>query len=180
MAKSRADLLLHPVRIRIAQAAAGRQLTMKELSDEITDVPTSSLYRHVGQLIDGGFLEVTDERQVRGTVERTFTLNTDQSALSAEDMADSSPDDHVGYFTAFFGSVLERASAYLRNPGARYGEDGFSYHLTPLWTTDEELGELREDMRALFEDYLVPGDVAGRRRRVLTTILVPDLDAPQT
>ena len=180
MAKTRADLLLHPVRIRIAQAAAGQELTMKELSDEIPDVPTSSLYRHVGQLIEAGFLEVTEERQVRGTVERTFTLNTEQSSLSKEDLAHASPQDHVEYFAAFIGSVLERASAYLHSPGANHTEDGFSYNITPLWTTDEELGELRAKMRSLFEAHLQPGDVAGRRRRILTTILVPDVDSSPT
>ncbi len=43
-----ADLLLHPVRLRIVQAfLADRALTTSELRTELPDVPTASLYRHI-------------------------------------------------------------------------------------------------------------------------------------
>ena len=40
-----ADLLLHPVRLRIVQAFLGeRALTTTELSAELSDIPAASLY----------------------------------------------------------------------------------------------------------------------------------------
>jgi hypothetical protein len=43
-----ADLLLHPVRLRIVQAFLGdRALTTGDLRAELPDVPPASLYRHV-------------------------------------------------------------------------------------------------------------------------------------
>ena len=54
-----ADLLLHPVRLRIVQAFLGdRALTTAELGTELPDVPPASLYRHVGVLVEGGVLAV--------------------------------------------------------------------------------------------------------------------------
>ena len=48
-----ADLLLHPVRLRIVQAFLGdRALTTTSLRDELCDVPPTSLYRHVARLVD--------------------------------------------------------------------------------------------------------------------------------
>ncbi len=54
-----ADLLLHPVRLRIVQAFLGdRALTTTELQAELPDVPAASLYRQVARLVDGGVLGV--------------------------------------------------------------------------------------------------------------------------
>src|SRR5215831_1697445 len=62
-----ADLLLHPVRLRILQTFLGdRTLTTSDLQAELPDVPPASLYRHVGKLVDAGVLAVVSERRVRG------------------------------------------------------------------------------------------------------------------
>jgi len=72
---STADLLLHPVRLRIVQAFLGdRALTTGELRAELPDVPPASLYRHIARLVDAGVLGVVSERRVRGAVERTYIL----------------------------------------------------------------------------------------------------------
>ncbi|MFI6676621.1 hypothetical protein [Kribbella sp. NPDC050470] len=69
------DALLHPIRWRIAQRALGREVTTTALKQDLPDVPTTTLYRHVATLIDAGYLTVVRERKVRGTTERTLTLN---------------------------------------------------------------------------------------------------------
>ena len=70
-----ADLLLHPVRLRIVQAFLGdRALTTSDLAAELADVPAASLYRHVARLVDAGVLAVVAERRVRGALERTYVL----------------------------------------------------------------------------------------------------------
>src|SRR3712207_9270812 len=70
-----ADLLLHPVRLRIVQAFLGdRTLTTADLHAELPDVPVATLYRHVGVLAEAGVLEVVGERRVRGSTERTYRL----------------------------------------------------------------------------------------------------------
>src|SRR3954469_15482471 len=70
-----ADLLLHPVRLRIVQAFLGeRALTTAELRDELPDIPPASLYRHIALLADAGVLAVASERRVRGATERTYIL----------------------------------------------------------------------------------------------------------
>ena len=54
-----ADLLLHPVRLRIVQAFLGdRALTTSDLAAELADIPPASLYRHVARLVDAGVLAV--------------------------------------------------------------------------------------------------------------------------
>src|SRR3954469_20006775 len=70
-----ADLLLHPVRLRIVQAFLGeRALTTAQLREELPDVPPASLYRHIALLVGADVLSVVSERRVRGATERTYTL----------------------------------------------------------------------------------------------------------
>ena len=71
-----ADLLLHPLRLRIVQTFLGdRQLTTGQLLAEIDGIPPATLYRQVATLAKAGVLTVVGERQVRGTVERTYALS---------------------------------------------------------------------------------------------------------
>src|SRR5262249_24220554 len=66
-----ADLLLHPVRLRILQTFLGdRTLTTSDLQAELPDVPPASLYRHVARLVGAGVLVVVDERRGPGAPPR--------------------------------------------------------------------------------------------------------------
>jgi len=89
-----AELLLHPVRLRIIGAFLGdRKLTTADLRAEFPDVPPTSLYRHIGHLIDAGVLDVVAERRVRAAVERTYVLRA-APPVSADDLASWTPNDH--------------------------------------------------------------------------------------
>src|SRR5256885_7059234 len=66
-----ADLLLHPVRLRIVQAFLGdRALTTSALAAQLADVPPASLYRHVARLVDAGVLAVVAQRRAPGALAR--------------------------------------------------------------------------------------------------------------
>ena len=85
---STADLVLHPVRLRILQAfLGGRHLTTGDLARELPDVAQAGLYRHVRSLAEGGVLEVVRERQVRGAVERTYALRQENAWVDADAFA---------------------------------------------------------------------------------------------
>ncbi|HEX3679309.1 MAG TPA: helix-turn-helix domain-containing protein, partial [Galbitalea sp.] len=82
------DLLLHPVRLRIIQAFLGdRALTTGQIALELPDVPGGSLYRHVALLTKAGVLQVVAERQVRGSIERTYTIRQAAARLGATEAA---------------------------------------------------------------------------------------------
>ena len=80
---SSADLLLHPLRLRIIQAFLGdRELTTGQLLAEIDGIPPATLYRQVATLAKAGVLVVVGERQVRGTVERTYALSVADAQIT--------------------------------------------------------------------------------------------------
>ena len=64
-------LLSDPLKLRLLQAFADSAKTTKQVAAELGENVTK-LYRHVDALHDSGLLEVVEERQKRGTIERTF------------------------------------------------------------------------------------------------------------
>ena len=174
MGDTRTSLLLHPVRLRILQAALGREVTTAQLAGWLEDVPTATLYRHVSALIEGGVLEVIDERQGRGAAERTLRVALPAASLGPGDITDLSPQEHLDAITAFLAGVLQAATDYLRAPGAEPAEDGYGYRQVALWADDQEIAELSAAVRALLGEAQQRGPAPGRRRRVLTTVLLPD------
>lgn len=64
-------LLSDPLKLQLLQAFAESDKTTRQVASELGENVTK-LYRHVDSLYEAGLLEITDEQQKRGTVERTF------------------------------------------------------------------------------------------------------------
>jgi DNA-binding transcriptional ArsR family regulator len=176
-----ADLLLHPVRLRILQAFLGdRALTTTQLAAELDDVPPGSLYRHVARLVDAGVLTVANEQRVRGAVERTYALGVTSALVGPDELAAMTPDEHRTAFQVFVASLLAGFDRYLARGDVDLPRDGVSYRVTALWLDDAELAQLRAEIGALFAPYLRNQRRAGRRRRLLGTVLLPAAEERST
>jgi hypothetical protein len=179
VATSSADVLLHPVRLRIVQACLGRPIvTVGDLRDELADVPTASLYRHVKVLVDHRVLDVVGEQPVRGTVERSYALRLDAASVAPADIASLSGDDHRHAFMAFLAALLADFGRYVDAGDVDYARDGVGYRQVALWLRADELVDAVNGINAVLLPYLANGPGEGRRRRVLSTVLVPSPDPP--
>jgi DNA-binding transcriptional ArsR family regulator len=164
------ETVLHPVRLRIVHALMDRELTARQLSAELRDIPQASLYRHVGRLVDAGVLRVTREERVRGGTQRTYTVVESTVALGPRDFDEASPADHQRYFAAFVGALVAGFEQYLRTAGAAPNRDGVVYQQIPVWVTPAESRQLA----ATITDLLRPlrARAGGRRRRRTTFAMV--------
>ena len=177
---SSADLLLHPVRLRIVQAFLGeRPLTTSELSAELSDVPPASLYRHVARLVDAGVLQVVSERRVRGALERTYMLRLAAASIGPDEIASMSADEHRQAFIAFVAGLLADVDRYLQREDADPLRDGVGYRLAGMWLDDAEYAELLRDLVRMLQPRLANAPRKGRRRRILATVLLLGDDATQ-
>jgi AcrR family transcriptional regulator len=168
-----AELLLHPVRLRIIGAFLGdRKLTTADLQAELPGVPPTSLYRHLGHLIDAGVLDVVAERRVRATVERTYVLRA-APPVSPDDLASWTPDDHRRAFYGYAAALLADFDRYLDQEHIDLWRDGVAYRMAGLWMTDEELNELTRGFLSLLQPYVDNPATPDRRRRILRTIVLP-------
>jgi Helix-turn-helix domain len=170
-----ADLLLHPIRLRIVQAFLGdRALTTSDLRSDLPDVPPASLYRQVARLVDSGVLAAVAERRVRGALERTYVLRTSAATIGMDELAKIGPDDHRQAFIAFVAGLLSDFDRYLaRDQEVDLLRDGVSYRLMGLWLADHELTELSGELFAVLQRRLANAPKRGRKRRILATVLLP-------
>jgi hypothetical protein len=174
-----ADLLLHPVRLRIVRAFLGdRALTTGQLRAELDDVPAGSLYRHVAKLVAGGVLAVVSERQVRGAIERTYMLRTPAARLSPERIETMSREEHRQAFLAYIAGLIGDFDRYLARDQIDPLRDGASYNLTAMWLDDHELLELARDLNLVLQPRAANPPRQGRTRRILASVVLPGEDAP--
>jgi len=169
-----AEVLLHPVRLRIVQAFLGdRALTTTELRAELPDVPAASLYRHVARLVDAGVLGVVSERRVRGALERTYILRLAAANIGVGEFEKMTVEEHRQAFTAFVAGLLGDFDRYLARGDVDPIGDGVSYNLAAMWLDDAELSELRRDIARIFGPRLANAPGPGRKRRILGSVLLP-------
>ncbi len=169
-----ADLLLHPVRLRIVQAFLGdRRLTTAELGRELHDVPAATLYRHVARLTEAGVLEVVSERRSRGSVERTFRLRPGAGVVGDEDLAAMSTDDHRRAFRVFVVGLLSDFDRYLDRGKPDLAGDLVGYRHAAMYLSDREVERLIVDLNAVLAPRLALRPTKSRTRRMFSTILMP-------
>jgi hypothetical protein len=172
-----ADLLLHPVRLRIVQAFLGdRTLTTTDLRAELADVPPATLYRHVGVLADAGVLAVAGERRVRGATERSYRLATGAASVDGTTAAAMSAEEHRRAFATFVAALLADFDRYADGAdGGRLdlARDGVGYRQLGLWLTDDEFTELVTELRAALAARAANEPDGARRRRVVTQVFMP-------
>lgn len=169
-----ADLLLHPVRLRIVQAFLGdRALTTAQLAAELGDVPAGSLYRHVAMLTKAGVLQVVAVRRVRAVVERTYMLRAAAAQVRPDEAGAMTPGQHLSALIAFVAAMLSEAERYLTTGTPDLARDGAGYRVSAMWLTDAELAELLRDLHMVFQARLANAPGKGRRRRMFYTVLFP-------
>ena len=181
MAASRADLILHPVRMRLLASLARRQLTARQLSALLPEVPQATLYHHLGILTRAGLLRVVSERQVRGAVEKRYTLAEDEAFLSPVDMAQASREDHLRYFTVFIATLLGDFARYVEQEGPiDLFADGAGYRETPFYLSDDEFAQAAAALSQALLPFLKNEPAPHRRRRLFATIIFPDVEPTES
>lgn len=167
------DVLLHPIRWRIVQRVLGREVTTTDLKRDLPDVPTTTLYRHVAALIDAGYLTVVRERKIRGTTERTLSLDqTKVGRIDEREARAMTPDQHRQAFlmmltrlAADFDRVVDTGNLYPRLHQLGYSQ-------LALYLDEKDMAVFRQGITDLVEPYLA--ESPGKDRIVLSVFSLPD------
>lgn len=175
MKDSKLELMLHPVRLRILQAAiGGRNVTAQQLAEMLPDVPPATLYRHLNKLLHGGILVVVAQNQVRGTTEKVYALPEHALTLTPVDLSRLTRDDHMRYFMTFVATLLEDYQRYLQQDEPNLVADGVMYRQATLYLSDEEMVELLQTIGSAIQQAMANSPGPDRRRRTLSTVLIPE------
>jgi DNA-binding transcriptional ArsR family regulator len=174
MAKTQADLILHPVRLRMMTELAGRQMTPRQLANALPDIPQATLYRHIKTLVDGGILEVVAEEDVNGSVERTYAVVKGAGRLSGEELQMLSAEEHLRYFTIYAVKLIEDFAAYLRTAQLEENsQNAMSYNTASIYLTDAERAQFQEAVIAVVGRAMSNAPAPDRKCYNLSSIVIP-------
>jgi Helix-turn-helix domain len=176
---AKAELIIHPIRLRIIEALQQQTLTTLQLAARLPDVPQATLYRQIKRLVAGGVLAVAGESLVNGIVERAYTLCEAAGHFSREEFAAIPPEDHARYFSIFLGALMTWMDRYLRQESYDTTAEGMTYFQVAMHLTDEEAQRFRIDLLDLVGRAGSAGPGPGRRRRLLGAAVIPDPLGPE-
>ncbi|MBD3920728.1 helix-turn-helix domain-containing protein [Paenibacillus sp. PR3] len=175
MEQSKADLILHPIRLRIIQALLPEgNHTTQQLAERMSDIPQATLYRHLNTLLKAGLIHVVEERRNRGTVEKVYALAHNAAELTPDDVTETASAQHMELFVKFVASLLSEFGAYVGQERYNMVEDGVSFRKIELSLTDEEYRTLLTEQRAIAQRYADNKPTLERRLRMISTVVIPE------
>lgn len=168
------DHITNPVKCKLLlEIHAQGKVTAKRLADIYSDIPQATLYRYLKKMLNDGILQVVEETQVRGTVEKTYAL----SAHAGQDMEamveENSGELYMQYFMQYIMGFARQFQTYCQAPDINIKEDMTGFSLAPLYLSDEELTSLVEDISRRIEQVKGNGPRPDRRLRTLGLIVSP-------
>jgi DNA-binding transcriptional ArsR family regulator len=166
--KNLEDILLNPVRMRIVQHLSYLQsTTVSRLVELMSDVPRTTLYRHINMLYESGLLTVIKEEKVRGTYEREYALNFEKLK---ESLAQNPIQESV---YTFIMKLLANFESYFKTQSADPIKDRLFLTENALLLSDDEFEQFTEEVFMIVKKYMNFPVEQGRKPRFISIISSP-------
>ena len=171
------------MRLRILQTLTAEELSTQQIDDRLPDVPTSTLYRHLRLLLEGGIVDVAETRLVHGIQEKVYRL-AETPHVDQEAMADLDADAHFAYFTTYILSLLQGFADYLafaeeRGEKIDMAADYTGYTEASFYATDEELDRFSRALNEALAPLLENRPGGGRRKHKIAVVAHPTRGAEE-
>ncbi|WP_100406206.1 helix-turn-helix domain-containing protein [Bacillus solitudinis] len=175
MGHKKADVILHPVRMRIIQALMSYQkLTVQQLVEKLEDVPQATMYRHLRILTDAQAIKIVESNKVRGTIEKVYAVSREQVIITEKDITEMSSEDHLRYFMMYQANLLKEFEKYvIKHNSENFKQDGLGYWQSTLHLSDKEFAAFSEELKALLEKAAEKKPTPERKERTMATIFIP-------
>lgn len=177
MKQTKISILLHPIRMKIIQTLLiGRRLTVQQITERVPDVPPATMYRHLNKLLEADLIAVVEEKQVRGTVEKVYSLAEHANQQSGEEILNASREDQVKYFFTYLINILGEFEKYISQENYNLLKDGVGYSQAVIYADDNEFAELAKALANTILQAAQNKPEKGRKARTLSTIIIPQVD----
>jgi DNA-binding transcriptional ArsR family regulator len=162
------DIILNPVRMRIMQVSAlSETITASEICEKMTDIPRTTVYRHIKILVENNVLSVVSETKIRGSLERTLSLNINE--ISKRNTIENATQNAL----AFLMNRYARFDKYFNSENPNPTKDRIFLNSSILMTTDEEFDAFLTELKQLLQKYSFEY-ADNRKARDLSIISVPN------
>jgi DNA-binding transcriptional ArsR family regulator len=172
----KADLIIHPIRLRILQLLSREPLTIRKLDQLMPDVAKSSLYRHIRKLLDAGFIEIAETHPVKGTPENSYRL-LQAPHITVEDVQQMTKEDHLHLFSSYVAGLVQGFKTYLDSQETLdLVSDRVGYSQILFFANTDEFDALFLPFRDQLSKISQQTPQPGRRLRKLVLINHPEVE----
>ena len=162
------EVLLNPTRMRIIQELATRQsMSATELCEKISDVPRTTIYRHIKILLDNNILSIVSEKKIRGSLERTLALNIGE--ISKHNTLENAPQ----FALRFLMNRYARFHNYFSGENPDPAKDKVFLNNSVLMLNDNEFDLFLSELQGLLIKYYNFEVADGRKARDISIISSP-------
>ncbi|KOY82962.1 transcriptional regulator [Lysinibacillus macroides] len=155
--RNKAEVLMHPVRMKILQALMHNKeegLSTLEMISVIKDVPQATLYRHIQILVDENIIKIVKERKVRSVTEKFYALNEGAAKLSKEDWIQLTTKQKLNYISYYQVALLSQYQNYLHSLDEKESTaDLATFSLADLTLTKDQFISFDRELNDLLTKY---------------------------
>lgn len=161
-------LVMNPIRLRIIQyLMMNERGTTAEIKEELSDIPTTSLYRHMKILLEGGCIEILEEKQLRGTIEKTY-------GIVNEPMGEMNSEKESEIINTGLLSLMASFQQYFsRTETVNAKADKLLFATSTFFASDEEFEQMGEEIQKVIDRCLSNKLGNKRKQRRLSIISSP-------
>ena len=164
----------NPTRSKIfLEIYTGEQITAKKLLEKLPDISQPTLYRHIKSMLDDGIIEVSDEKRIRGVVEKSYSAKFDWAADLERIVTENDGPGYMQVFLQYITGVVGEYRAYCESGNVDIANDGAGFMIAPICATDEELQDAMIKIGEIIQPLLTATQTDGRKLRNLCTITTP-------
>lgn len=168
------DCITNPVKCRLLlEIHSQGKTTAKHLADIYHDIPQATLYRHLKKMLSDGILQVVEETQIRGTVEKTYALAFHINDSMETMLEKNSGELYMQYFMQYLFGFAKQFQEYCQSPDINIKKDMTGFSLSPLYLSDEELTSLMTGLSQLISAVKNNKPKPERKLRTIGIIVSP-------
>ncbi|MEY8351313.1 transcriptional regulator [Bacillus cereus] len=178
---NKAEILMHPVRIKIFQALMRNRengLTPLEMVKIIKDVPQATLYRHLQTMVHSSIVHVIKEKKVKSVSEKYYAINEEEAKIDGSEWKELSSKEKLDYISYYQLSLMTQYQSYLKKLGEQNRqEDSATFSVVELKIDEDHFikfqNELNELMIKYYQNQSKDNEIEAPFRTIAITI-IPD------
>lgn len=145
--------ITNPIKCKLLlEINSAEKTTAKHLCEAYRDIPQATLYRYLKKMLKDEIIKVVAENQIRGTIEKIYSLNFDFEKEFKENADHFSGKAYMQLFMQYMLGLLSEFREYTSLPDIDVAKDGSGFTLYPIYLSTSEINELV----LKFSDLLAP------------------------
>jgi len=148
------ECLTNPQKSKLLRAIHEQeQATTKELAQIAAQLPQTTLYRYLKQMVTDGLIQVVKENRIRNVNEKVYGMAIDFDAELQKIADDKSGATFIAQFQNFTNGLLDEFENYLTDHEIPTSGFAFGFGMLPIHVTNTEAWKLYKKIEELLQPY---------------------------